>query len=144
AQLELEPGGVLHHQLARSRDLLRSFRLHDFQHLLLFRSPDDPIPRSPDFLHPISIPPFTLSTCPVMYAASSDARKRTACATSISVPARPSGIISFTLFFRSAERPSVMAVSIYPGATAFTVILRDATSRAMAMVKPISPAFEAA
>ena len=30
-----------------------------------------------------------------------------------------------------------------PGATALTVILREATSRARALVKPICPAFEA-
>ena len=60
-----------------------------------------------------------------------------------SVPARPRGIISLTLDFISGESASVMAVSMYPGATAFTVMLREATSRAIAMVKPINPAFEA-
>ena len=35
-----------------------------------------------------------------------------------------------------------MAVSIHPGATAFTVILRDATSRATARVSPMSPALD--
>ena len=37
-----------------------------------------------------------------------------------------------------------MAVSMYPGATAFTVIVRPASSRASDFVTPISPAFEAA
>ena len=38
------------------------------------------------------IPPLTASTCPVIYAASSDARKHAAAATSSTVPSRPSGI----------------------------------------------------
>ena len=38
------------------------------------------------------IPPLTASTCPVIYAASSDARKHAAAATSSAVPRRPSGI----------------------------------------------------
>jgi hypothetical protein len=37
-----------------------------------------------------------------------------------------------------------MAVEINPGATAFTVIFRDANSRARDLVRPISPAFDAA
>ena len=37
-----------------------------------------------------------------------------------------------------------MSVSMSPGATAFTVMLRDATSSASAFVNPISPAFDAA
>ena len=37
-----------------------------------------------------------------------------------------------------------MSVSTNPGATAFTVTLREATSRATACVKPMMPAFAAA
>ena len=37
-----------------------------------------------------------------------------------------------------------MAVSMKPGATALTVMLREATSRATDMVRPISPAFDEA
>ena len=37
-----------------------------------------------------------------------------------------------------------MAVSMKPGATALQVMLREPTSRAMAMVRPINPALEAA
>ena len=37
-----------------------------------------------------------------------------------------------------------MSVSISPGATTLTVMPRDATSSATALVKPISPAFDAA
>src|SRR5215208_6939409 len=38
------------------------------------------------------IPPLTASTCPVIYDASSDARKHTAAATSSTAPSRPRGI----------------------------------------------------
>ena len=38
----------------------------------------------------------------------------------------------------------VMSVSISPGATTLTVMLRDATSSATAFANPISPAFDAA
>jgi hypothetical protein len=38
---------------------------------------------------------------------------------------------------------AVISVSIYPGATAFTRTLRDATSRASDLVKPMSPALAA-
>ena len=91
------------------------------------------------------IPPLTARTCPVIYAASSDARKHTAAATS-SARAEPAE--------RNLRRPvalraspsiaRVMSVSISPGATTFTVMPRDATSRASALAKPISPAFDAA
>ena len=37
-----------------------------------------------------------------------------------------------------------MSVSISPGATALTVMLREATSSASALVNPINPAFDAA
>src|SRR6185295_11203216 len=58
------------------------------------------------------IPPFTASTCPVIYDASSDARKQAAAATSSTEPQRPSGICDaqspcvFSLIAR------VMSVSI--------------------------------
>jgi hypothetical protein len=61
---------------------------------------------------PISIPPLTFRTCPVIYPASSEARNFTAWATSMSDPACPKGIISFTLDLSSAESVSVMAVSM--------------------------------
>jgi hypothetical protein len=37
-----------------------------------------------------------------------------------------------------------MSVSINPGATTFTVMLREATSRASDLQKPMRPAFDAA
>src|SRR5215207_4006338 len=92
----------------------------------------------------VYIPPFTARTCPVIYDASSDARKHTAAATSSGAPRRPSGICCDQSCFALPTRRRVMSVSMSPGATTFTVMLREATSRASALQKPISPAFEAA
>ena len=89
----------------------------------------------------MNIPPFTSSTCPVIYPAPSDARNPTDCAISASVPARPSGIVAIIAARCFSSSTAVMAVSMYPGATAFTVIPREATSRASERVSPISPAF---
>src|SRR3954470_4503749 len=79
------------------------------------------------------IPPLTARTCPVIYDASSDARKQTAAATSSTVPGRPSGICAAqsTCVFSLTVR--VMSVSIMPGATTLTVMARDPTSRASAL-----------
>src|SRR5215208_7201816 len=92
----------------------------------------------------VYIPPLTARTCPVIYDASSDARKHTAAATSSGVPSRPSGICSVQSCFAPPAMARVISVSMSPGATTFTVMLRDATSRASALQKPIRPAFEAA
>ena len=89
------------------------------------------------------MPPLTSSTWPVIYEASSDARNATQLATSSGEPIFPSGIIFRALSFNSSDSTAVIEVSMNPGATALQVILRDPTSRAMAMVKPISPAFDA-
>jgi hypothetical protein len=48
------------------------------------------------------IPPLTARTCPVIYDASSDARKHTAAATSSGVPSRPSGICAAQSFAASS------------------------------------------
>src|SRR5690606_38080329 len=90
------------------------------------------------------MPPLTASTCPVIYDASSEARKQTAAAMSSGVPSRPSGMRSAQAACAPSARPRVMSVSIMPGATAFTVMPREATSRASAFVNPMSPAFDAA
>ena len=47
------------------------------------------------------------------------------------------------MFFTSSESTAVMSVSMNPGATAFTVMLRLAISCASDFVNPISPAFDA-
>src|SRR5206468_7512963 len=94
--------------------------------------------------YPISIPPLTFSTCPVIYEASSDARKLTALATSSVLPTLPSGIIFTAVCLNSSLSTAVIPVSTKPGATALHVMFREATSRAIAIVSPISPAFDAA
>ena len=78
-----------------------------------------------------------------MYDASSDTRKHTAAATSSGVPRRPSGICADQSPCAVAQA-RVMSVSISPGATTLTVICRDATSRASALLNPMSPALDAA
>ena len=46
-------------------------------------------------------------------------------------------------FFHLVGQHSVIGVSMNPGATAFTVMLREAISMATAFVRPMSPAFAA-
>src|SRR6202007_2715188 len=89
------------------------------------------------------IPPFTLRTWPVMYPASSLARNTIATATSRAEPMRPSGMRVFNSSFTLSGSTSVIGVSMKPGATALTVILREAISMAMAFVRPMMPAFAA-
>ncbi len=75
-----------------------------------------------------------------MYAALSDTKNATNSATSSASPKRPAGTI-----FLSADssKSCVMSDLIKPGATAFTVILRGATSCANALVAPIKAALAA-
>src|ERR1700709_2024927 len=66
------------------------------------------------FGHPPSLsheynPPFIDSTCPVMYPASEEAKKPTACATSSAVPNLFTGIMDCNSFSSS---PSVISVFI--------------------------------
>src|SRR5439155_154913 len=93
----------------------------------------------------ITVPPSTHSTWPVMYAASSEARKANAPATSSGSAKRPSGMRSSVLaanlgFVRTV---SVIAVAA-SGATALTVMPRLASSRAADFVSPTIAAFAAA
>jgi len=95
------------------------------------------------------MPPSTGSTAPVTYEASSEARKRMQEATSSGEPARLAGIASSSPPDPFESDPSevnsrVRWVSISPGATAFTVTPRRATSTATVRVKAINPALEAA
>src|SRR5438105_5328380 len=90
------------------------------------------------------MPPLTARTCPVIYDASSEARKHTAAAISSGVPSRFRGILAVQSPRTLSVIARVMSVSISPGATEFTVIVRDATSCATDFTKPMSPAFEAA
>ena len=78
-----------------------------------------------------------------MYPASSEARKATAFAISSVVPKRPSGVRAVISCLSSSGRSWVSSVRTNPGATALTVMPREASSRAVALVKPISPALAA-
>ena len=89
------------------------------------------------------MPPSTQITWPVMYLALSDAKKTTVSAMSSTSPKRPNGIVATAASFTESERTSVISVATNHGATAFTVILRDASSFAAALVRPITPALEA-
>src|SRR6266853_2536540 len=93
--------------------------------------------------YPMRKPPLISRTAPVMYPASSLARNTIAAATSAFVPMRPRGTRVSNPSFTSCGNGSVMGETMNPGATAFTVIFRDAISTAKARVKPISPAFAA-
>src|SRR5450830_815656 len=75
-----------------------------------------------------------------MKAASSCIRKLTAAATSSGLPARRAGI---SLSTSSIGKSCVMSVSIRPGATQLTVMLRLASSSASALVAPMMPALAA-
>src|SRR5690606_4788271 len=86
-------------------------------------------------------PPFTARTWRVMYPASSDIRKFTAPATSSGVPMRAAGIIR--RISSTGTCSSRISVSISPGATQLTVILRLPSSIARALAAPITPALEA-
>ena len=68
-------------------------------------------------------------------------RKATAAAISSAVPNRPSGVAAWMPSWMFSGSVSVSSVSTNPGATAFAVMPREATSRAVALVSPIRPAF---
>src|SRR5215471_13720510 len=85
-------------------------------------------------------PPSTISSTALTYEESSEARKRTALATSSGSPQRPSGIAEETNFANFADSSVEieargprfqMGVFVAPGATTFTRILRGARSAAM-------------
>src|SRR5260370_15728403 len=79
----------------------------------------------------IAAPPETKSVSPVIHRASSDARNDTGGAMSSGRPARPNGVAAIAPFSKSlpaipaASTPSVITS---PGLTAFTRILRAASS----------------
>jgi hypothetical protein len=79
----------------------------------------------------------------VTYDASRDARNAMQAATSSGVPIRPIGIVPRAASRAVAGSDDVIAVSMNPGATLLTVMLRVATSRASDFVSPIKPAFAA-
>ncbi len=77
-------------------------------------------------------------------AASSEARKRTAPATSEGSPRRPSGVFCSIASVASSGSTSVSCVFTYPGTTTFARTFRLPSSRASAFVKSMIPALDAA
>ena len=80
----------------------------------------------------------------VMNAASGDARKVIADATSSGVARRPSGVMATIPSRWASVSWEVISVATPPGATTLTVIEREANSRAMERAIPIRPALDAA
>ncbi len=68
----------------------------------------------------------------------------TAWATSSAVPKRFSGTWAISFSRTSSRTLRSMSVSVKPGATAFTVMLSRASSRAAVFVQEIRPPFAAA
>src|SRR5262249_39920405 len=84
-------------------------------------------------------PPLT--SCPVKGRASSEARKTAIPATSSGWPMRPSGTWRAISWISASLLPSRgWAVSVRPGAMALTRMPWEASSRAMARVRPTTPA----
>ena len=69
-------------------------------------------------------PPSTNSSMPVTKLESLDARKRAAVAISSGRPMVPRGIMATNTSFASLGKPSKIAVSMVPGLSTFTRILR--------------------
>ena len=80
----------------------------------------------------------------LLQAAASESRKATAPATSSGCPTRPSGMAPAIVSRAACVMAAVMSVSMNPGATQLTVMLREASSRASERVNPSVPAFDAA
>lgn len=80
----------------------------------------------------------------VTYEAESSARNRTAAATSSAVPGRASAVLASACSRRVSVMSWTMSVSIRPGDTTLTVMLRRPTSMASDRAKPISAALDEA
>src|SRR4051812_963726 len=100
--------------------------------------------------HHIDSPPLTLTVWPVTNDASSEQRNAITAATSSGRPIRRTAVASIIACLRRAPRsPSCASaefssgVSIGPGATALQRTPKRADSRAIAFVKPMTPAFAA-
>lgn len=89
------------------------------------------------------IPPSTLMTVPLMYAASSEARNAYAAAISSGLPRRFTGTLSSIDLSTSSGILRTISVRIKPGATALTVTPFLPSSRAIVLVIQISPALVA-
>ncbi|OGL06457.1 MAG: hypothetical protein A3I03_08460 [Candidatus Rokubacteria bacterium RIFCSPLOWO2_02_FULL_68_19] len=80
----------------------------------------------------------------MMKAASSDARKQCTLAISSGPAIRPRGILAIICSLILSGTPASIAVMVAPGAMQFTVTAYLAYSRARVLVRPITPALEAA
>src|SRR5438128_389662 len=78
-------------------------------------------------------------------AADGEHKKRTTSATSSAFPRRPNGLPSIARRKTSGSEKylEVMSLSTYPGATAFTLIFRGASSNAQLLVNESTAAFVA-
>ena len=88
------------------------------------------------------IPPLIEMICAEIYPAASEARNATSAATSSGVPARFIG--TSRAICSALNALSAIGEAMIPGATAFTVMPRLASSSARARVAPCNPAFAAA
>src|SRR4029453_5941532 len=95
-------------------------------------------------IYTVNSPPFGESHCPVMNAASSEARNAAAPAISSGLPRRPSGVWRSAMMRTTGGSGSRIGVPTKPGQMASTRIPREATSRATERVKPRMPALAAA
>ena len=84
----------------------------------------------------VASPPFTLIASPFTYEARSDARKPITSATSLSPPTLPIGLTAMRASHASCAIWSMRAVPISPGQTELAVMPSDASSFAIACVKP--------
>src|SRR5439155_13659765 len=91
-------------------------------------------------------PPLTLTVCPVTYDASSEARNATTFARSLGCASRRSGIALVSASRSLGLSPPIdanSAVSVGPGQTQLTLTWWRAISRAVALVKAMTPPFAA-
>ena len=87
--------------------------------------------------------PSTLSTTPVMYEASSEAKNTKALAISSGFPRRRRGMFAVNGSRTSLGTAFIMSVCVMPGATAFTRIPFGPSSRAKDTVSPFTANLDA-
>src|SRR6202030_28798 len=96
--------------------------------------------RSPQYL---ARPPDMSNTAPVLKRLASVHSHATSCATSLAWPSLFTGLSAIMALTASAPRLRIMSVSIGPGATQLTKMLRPAVSRLSALVNAMTPALAA-
>src|SRR5581483_6480075 len=95
----------------------------------------------PPVVGQVTVPPFGLTTWPVVQVFAGEARNQITSAISSGAAIRPSGIWAISSGVRSVA--GSRSVSVGPGATQLTRIPWGASSRASDFVRPITPAFDA-